>query len=266
VFKDSIGDGRFQGAGIHSLIIQGKFQAFFDLTLERQEVATPLGLPQFVPYLMASRGNALITANELGKAKDVFNDIINTSENIIGDAYHPSPILSHYYLAYINILEKDFDAAKEKIDQFIEKIRSDPNEFRFDNYILFIQAELNLIQGKLDLVQDLLDQVDIVGRERTPSYHSLLYRLYWAQGKYEQALDLLNPYYKNRQRAEIDPAVYAREMLFSEYHTGRIYEDMGDANKAIEYYQLSLGRMKDSDPGISEKEDAQARIKKLREL
>ena len=125
---------------------------------------------------------------------------------------------------------------------------------------------LGNLLGEVLIEQEGRGIFDIEERMRAVSYHSLLYRLYWAQGKYEQALDLLNPYYKNQQRALSDQAVYAREMLFSEYHTGRIYEDMGDANKAIEYYQLSLERMKNSDPGIAEKEDAQARIKKLREL
>ena len=54
--------------------------------------------------------------------------------------------------------------------------------------------------------------------------------------------------------------IYAKSF----YMLGKIYEQQGDTAKAIEHYQKFLELWKDSDPGISEVEDARERLAELK--
>jgi len=48
------------------------------------------------------------------------------------------------------------------------------------------------------------------------------------------------------------------------YILGKIYEEQGDATKAIEHYEKFLDLWKDADAGIPEVEDAKKRLAGLR--
>jgi len=57
---------------------------------------------------------------------------------------------------------------------------------------------------------------------------------------------------------------YGDVYVKSFYMLGKIYEEQGDTDKAIEHYEKFFDLWKDADPGIAEVENAMERLAELK--
>jgi tetratricopeptide (TPR) repeat protein len=87
------------------------------------------------------------------------------------------------------------------------------------------------------------------------------------QGNLEKAIEEYQSFYNNVLLAFYsmpEHFYYFRECSLVNYNIAKIYEQMGDTEKAQEYYQKFLDLWKGTDPGIAEVEDAKKRFAELR--
>lgn len=264
IHRDDYQYPEFINSGFNSLVMMGRFNEALKEIEMIPNINFGFEVPGMEVFINGLTGRTFLLIGNLDESRNTFENIIKyTPKGPSG--YYPWYILSHYYLAILDIKDGKFESAESRITDFNNKLEIDEFDFRYRAYPLLMAAELELAKSNFSKVEEILDDLPTYIKYYEIKYQSLRWRLYQKSGQYEKALQILDPYYTNMIHGRIGPdmELFAYEYFMSEFYIAEIYESMGDKKQAIVYYNRFLDRAKDADDGIKEVEIASNRVEAL---
>ena len=207
------------------------------------------------------------------------------------------------YLAYVYWRAGDYAKAVELENEIIEEATGEENLGRRRTAMFhkgIILAEMNRLDETKKVAEEIKSMVAKgINKKLIRDYHHLLGLIELKQGNYTLAIEQLQktldlfPYVQGNfrlmltdplarayyQRGDLEQTLSTYEeissMVWANYYfgdinvksfymLGKIWEQKGDTDKAIENYKKFLDLWKNADPGLPEVEDAQTKLKELK--
>ncbi len=119
-----------------------------------------------------------------------------------------------------------------------------------------IELKKENFSGAITRFQRVLDLESFGPLSKSADTISLLASAYHQSGNPEKAVEE----YKRIHRLNTGRLSHGPVHVKSFYRLGRIYQEMGETERAVEHYEKFLTLWKDADPGIAEVEDARKRL------
>jgi serine/threonine protein kinase/tetratricopeptide (TPR) repeat protein len=212
-------------------------------------------------WMFYELGDLDLSAEHLQKWADVLLDIDPDSKNW--------QIWHHFCLGLVCVKQGKIDVAKAKLDE-IESIQAqrDASESatRTNMRQDWLQAEILMTEGSLDRAIEIFKGIvyppiptlrtDPVLIYNMPFLQDTLARAYRENGQLDAAIA------EYERKVTFDPQSEDRRLIHPKYRylLAKLYEEKGDAAKAIEHYEMFLELWKDADPGLPEPHDARKRL------
>lgn len=207
----------------------------------------------------------LMTGGKFNKAENVLNKLIKEVAN--DSEYNPFTFIAYYYKGLNDIAQGNITSANDQLNLLVELLSSNKKDPRFSIYERLLAAEIALEEDNLQGVNSILSPLNEFYKTNNPRYYYIHLNYLIASGKYEEAIDYIDNIHRyllsGRPGFGGNKILYTMNIMFGDYYKGVIYEKQGKPDRAIDSFKKFLDLLKDSDPGIKEKEDAEKRLKAL---
>jgi tetratricopeptide (TPR) repeat protein len=251
---------RFRLAGLY--LSQGRFEKSKDQLKQAIELAEELGAVQgksnvqgYMGYFYLKTGNPGKTLELIEKAMKVYSELESLSNQRFALAWKG--------IAYLEM--GSIGEAQKVAVELKDLIQKGMNKKAMRYY--------HLLEGMIELKRDNFSKA-------VESFKKALALLYYQSGGWDEHAFFIDPlalaYYKagdlEKARAEYERITslttgrtgYGDIYAKSFYMLGKIYQQQGQKDKAIEHYEKFLTLWKDADSGIPEVEDAKKRLAGLK--
>ncbi len=244
-------------------ILQGKFNKAQDQFKQAIELAEKIGEMQWITTdllrlaeIYLETGNPENALEELEKALE-----ISTEEDLQNDQ---RMALLRKTLAYLEM--NALNDAQKAADKLEESIQKGPNQ-KLMRYSYLLKGKMELkrenyssaIEELGKAISLLPFQFDPINGENHAVFFDSLAFAYYQAGNFEKARKEYEKITELTTGRLWDGDIYAKSF----YMLGKISEEQGDTDKAIEHYEKFLELWKDADPGLPEVDDARTRLSKI---
>jgi tetratricopeptide (TPR) repeat protein len=265
LYKDSVEHRGLQSLGFDSYLMQGQLKQSLELVDVVVDRYQAMGKTKIAATIELNKPFILLRFGKYKEALTALDKIISHAKG--DDEMTIIVFMAEYYKGINFILSGDTDAATKQVTILKALRNSDETDQRYNLYIKLLAAELALAQGDLDKTIYTLDGDTTLFRTSNPKYSELKINYLIGKNRFSEALNLLD---KIDQEISLgrysnggNQTIYTINLMFREYYKGIVYEKQNRPKLALEAYTAFLGLLKDSDPGIKEKEDAERRVKAL---
>jgi tetratricopeptide (TPR) repeat protein len=216
-------------------------------------------------WMFYELGNLELSAEHLQKWADVLLGLNPDSKNW--------QIWHHFCLGLVYVKQERMDEAKSMLD----KIESIQVRMETPDVPTMAKFRHKWLHAEILLAEDLWDEaisvytsieyppipqlrVDPIMIYNMPFIDDFLARAYHKSGRLDDAIA------EYERKIKFDPQSDNRRLIHPKYYyfLAKLYEEKGNAAKAIENYEKFLELWKDADPGLPELEDAKKRLASLR--
>jgi tetratricopeptide (TPR) repeat protein len=128
-------------------------------------------------------------------------------------------------------------------------------------------GEILIAQRETDKTKSILEKLSTMGKNWSSHAHKMRTIILEWDGNYTNAIEGYKGFYGTTfllRYAMRDYFLFWRERFRVDYNIARIYEKMGDKDKAVEHYEKFLELAKNADEGLVEVEDARKRLAELK--
>jgi TolB-like protein len=264
-------DARSQTASFQEMLpfsfgLEGKFKqalAEFDKIISRFEKKN-----QWREALMLRMHKAILIAasGRMDEAINACDDVVARTHDKLKENYNPHLFLSNYYAGLIELRRGDLGRAKGRLGILKDLRTQQIFDWRFEVYVKLLEAEILTNENRFDGAKAVLGTLQPGNQSFSVGAMTATYKLAWRTADYKDALKQIEPFDKNFLRSSADggdAAHFTWERIYSDYTTARIYQDAGNKQEAIRYYNTFIEQLRGSDTGIKEKDDAISRLKSL---
>jgi tetratricopeptide (TPR) repeat protein len=265
LYRDSTNYRNLQSLGFDSYLMQGKIKKsmeMVDVVVDRYQ---SMGETKIAATMKLNKPYILFRFGKFDEALAELDKIISQATG--DDEMTIIVFMAEYYKGISYILSADTDAATSQVNILKALRNSNNTDQRYDLYIQLLEAELALAQGDLDKTIYALDGDEKLFRFNNPKYFEIKINYLIGKNRLQEALNLLDRINKEilsgRYAFGGNQTIYTINLMFRDYYKGVVYEKLNQPKEAIEAYGAFLELLKDSDPGIREKEDAERRVKML---
>ena len=206
-----------------------------------------------------------MTGGKFSEAVQVLNELI---EEVADESnYNPFTFFAIYYKGLVYVAKGDMSSASAQLNLLVELLTSNKNDERFSIYERLLAAEIALARDELQGVNSILLPILAYYKMNNPRYYYIQLKYLIATGRFEEAIEYIDNIHQYVQSGRPSDGgnklLYTVNIMFGDYYKGIIYEKQNRPREALVAYGAFLELLKDSDPGIKEKEDAQRRVKAL---
>ena len=205
-----------------------------------------------------------------GKYTEAFKEY-STATKLSWKAYskdfNPIPLLTDYFIGLALVQKGDYETAQSRAEDIKKKIKELDDDTLYLDFYYLLMGDLYFKQRKAELLRNTLEKVSSVPEIYSAHYRRLAVASYELQGNLEKAIEKYKSFYNDvlLYTYGLDEKFYFfRECSLFNYNIAKICEQMGDTEKALEYYQKFLDLWKEADLGIREVEDAKKRVDRLK--
>jgi tetratricopeptide (TPR) repeat protein len=231
---------------IYIPVFQGKYEKAIEILSDQIEADT---ITQFSRHLVRAQ-----LYRETGRYDLALEDIRHNLD--MREQQVPADQASCRYL-FIQFLAETDEIERARIHS--DTLRSDLEDLGLGlSYYWCSLGAMELAKGNCEEARQHLEEA--ADKEQSIFTHLLLARAYLDCGRYEEAIRELK---WQLSIYNYQHALWGAWHIKLHYYLGLAYENAGEKLKAIEQYREYLEFMKDSDSGISTKDDADQRLKKL---
>lgn len=175
--------------------------------------------------------------------------------------------------ALIDLKEGQLEAAKSRLPEMEDALSElTPSQKERATFSMnLIKAEIMLKEGFIKEAIDAMESISPLNHPSLNTTYTLISnnvlpdrdiaaRAYLKLGDLDKAID------EYERLITFDPDSKDRRLIHPKYHywLAKLYEEKGWEGKAIEHYKKFLDLWKDADPGLSEVEDARAKLAELK--
>jgi tetratricopeptide (TPR) repeat protein len=242
-------------------LMQGKFQKAREYAEQRiawaeenEEMQSKAASHIRLGFIHSLSGNYEKTMGEVDKAWQiaVSSDLTNYQR-------------SNYYSRANYLIDMgSLDKAQEAIDEYRTKIEMGIHKTRIRSYYI-LRGKLELAKGNFSgAIEYLENAVSLYayGPLNTPAFVlDILGSAQYKAKDLKKAVDVYEKITKLTSGRLAGGHLYAKAF----YMLGKIHEELGENDIAIENYEKFLELWKDADPGLPEVDDARSRLSKLRD-
>jgi tetratricopeptide (TPR) repeat protein len=212
-------------------------------------------------WIVYEMGDPEHSAEHLQKWADVLFGLNPDSKNY--------KIWDHFCFGLVYVKQGKMDKAKSMLDE-IESIQA---QMETSDVPTWTKVRHDWLQAEILMAEDLWDEAigvytsieyppipqlrtDPIFIYNMPFLQDTLARAYHENGQLEEAIA------EYERKINFDPQSEDRHLIHPKYYyrLAKLYEEKGDAVKAIENYEKFLELWKDADPGLPELEDAKKRL------
>jgi tetratricopeptide (TPR) repeat protein len=202
------------------------------------------------------------------EAVRVFSEIKSMSKTIYHPEYNPVTVMSEYWIGWAQLQRGDLSAAETRAEKIAGLVNSEPYDAFFRNFHHMLSAEIDLSRGDHRAAEGVLANVSRHTSTYSPHFRALQAKLEFASGDHAAAIrtydNMCNEVMKVNLYYGGDELLYFLNCSQVNYNLGRTYEAMGDAPRAIEYYEKALDQWKNADEDHPELIDTERRLTSLR--
>jgi len=209
-------------------------------------------------------GIILTAQREYDEAIDEYSEAEQLSNTLFDENFNPYSLLAHHLTGIALVYKGDYEAARDRADLIRSTIQRGNYTVLHSNYYHLLLGELFVAQNKPEAAQDELDKMP---KSLTlPRYKKLAAVIDCLQGRFEEAADKYQNYFKYRQSnlGSMDFFDFLEQHSKLDYNLAKIYEQMGETKKASAHYEKFLDLWKEADPGIPEFEEAKKTLAALK--
>ena len=135
------------------------------------------------------------------------------------------------------------------------------------DYYYQLMGDIYITQRKPDKARTVLDKFSTLGKNWSGHTNRMRALILEGDGNYTEAIEGYKGFYGNTfllLYVMRDYFLFWRERFRVDYNIARLYEKMGDREKAEEHYEKFLELAKNADEGLVEVEDAKKRLASLK--
>ena len=212
-------------------------------------------------------GRILIVQGRHTEAIREYSAAIELSWKIYSKNFNPIPLLTDYLIGMALVHKGDYEAAQSRAKDIRTKIQEFNDDILYLDFYYLLMGELYFTQRKGEQLQNTIEKVSGVSKWYSLHYQRLTAAGYELEGNLEKAIEEYQRFYNSVSHIPYslpEDFYYFRESSLVNYSIAKIYEKIGDSEKAHEHYQKFLTLWKDADPGIAEVEDARKRLAGLK--
>jgi tetratricopeptide (TPR) repeat protein/TolB-like protein/predicted Ser/Thr protein kinase len=239
-----------------------EFQRVVDLAYEKKnaerEIEARLVLGRFYSV-----------QRKFSEAIKEFSEVKERSREVYGQSYNTWPVRADYYSGVAEIRQGDYDealATAERIQDYI--VSSQYDDILMDYYYMLL-AEVHVTKAQNTKASDMINKVSRTTKRNFPCCRRLTADLLVMQGRIENAIhayqELYDDWVISGAYVGGDFFDYFQERSLVHYRVARLYEQKGDHQQAILYYQRALDQWKNADDDMPELINAKARLAKLKD-
>jgi len=253
----------------YSYIIEGRlgdaikgFQQAVDLAQEEDN-------PEWIRRCRLQLGKILVELGRYDEAVKEFSAMeVSSSENPPRGRLNLYPIIARTNKGLAYVRQGDYTTAEslaEEIKKIIKRERYDP--FLLDYYYR-VMGEIYISQKRMDMVRGTFDKISPAKQFASSHAYIMKTAILEDDGDYEGAIEAYKIFYGSSHLFRYtgrDQVLFLQERFRVDYNIARLYEKMGERDKAVEHYEKFLELAKNADEGLVELEDAKKRLANIKD-
>ena len=177
--------------------------------------------------------------------------------------FNPVPIVADYYAGIAKINQGDYDGAKSKAAHIQQVIQEQKLNYVYLDYYYLLLGEIDIAQKHGNAALNVIEKSSGVSKSFSPYYWRLKAAALALTGNFKESIKIYKRFYNDIYLLRYITEGYFYFFLsraLADYNIAKIYERMGDSQKAREHYTNFLDLWINSDSGIAEIEDAKKQL------
>jgi serine/threonine protein kinase/tetratricopeptide (TPR) repeat protein len=259
--------GKAQNYG-YSYIVEGKFEEAYVEFQRMVDFALEEGNPERIRRFQLHLGKILVELGRYDEAIEVFREIeVSSQESPPTRRLNLYPIIARTNIGLAYVKQGDHVRAESMAEEIKRIIEREEYETFLLDYYYRVMGELYSAQMKIDMARMTLDKISPFKRIMSSHTHIMKAAILEDDGDYEGAIEVLKIFYGSShlfRYGSTDQVLFLRERFRVDYNIARLYEKMGERDKAVEHYDRFLELAKNADEGLVEVDDAKKRLTSLR--
>jgi tetratricopeptide (TPR) repeat protein len=246
---------------------EGRFKEAADEFSQYVKAALEVKSQRWEMKSRLSLGRFLTIEGRSQEAQAEFIKVKELSKKVYADSYNTDWIIADFYGGKSAILEGDLNKAEafsEGIRGFIEENNYDPVLM---DYHFMLRAEIDITKKNTADALKMLDHVSVLTRPDSPNCRILYARIDIQKEDLDKAIEEYQGLYDDittmfsTEGGSLFTYLLERSRVHS--NIARLYEEKGDLQQAILYYQRALDQWKNADEDLPELVDAKTRLARL---
>jgi len=249
------------------------------LNVHEENLGQTISILQQRIDLLKSRDNwngVMLNKLDLGKtyafhgkwseAEKSFAEAFEASKQAYTGKYNPLPPLIDYFSGIAAAKRSDATKAQKHLESLNNHIQKENLGSLFLNYSYLLESTITLLRQKPAEALALAEKVDGSSKYASPQYFLIKAQAFNLLRDRDKAVQLYRQFLNRvllRSYGAGDGFHYFLEHAYVPYFLGKIYEEQGNKQLAIESYAKALQNWKNADHDFPELRDAKARLAKL---
>jgi tetratricopeptide (TPR) repeat protein len=254
--------------GGYSHVFEGRYKEALEGLEQTVELFSEAGGTWREIRARLEQGETQTVAGDYEKALQTFSTMKSASEPLYHPDFNPAMIMSEYAAGVTQVRMGDLSGVKARADRIASLVKDEHYDSFFLDFHHLLSAEINLSQNDYGAAEGALEEVSHNTSKYSPHFRALQARLQFASGDHSAAArtygNMCNEVMRSNLSYGGDMALFFLNCSRVNYNLGNTYEAMGNAPKAIEYYEKALDQWKNADEDLPELIDTKARLEKLR--
>ncbi|MFQ5865328.1 MAG: protein kinase [bacterium] len=248
------------------------FEGRYEKAAEYYRKAANLSLRSgWVPYtavkVYIELGKVLTVQGKYSEALAAFSEARKTGTKT--NTAIVTRIMTEYFIGSAMVKKGDYQEAQVRASRIRELVEEQQHDRFYLDYYHLLLAELHFAQGDGESALAELDNYK-TSPHLSPRCLTLRAAILALMGNYEEAVKGYKNFY-NFVESRVSGIGgnffdYYYERSRVPYNLARIYDQMGDTTKAVEYYSKTLDQWKNADADLPELLDAKARLVQLTDV
>ena len=257
---------RFRG---YSFLFEGRYKEAEDEFRKAIAIAQSEEDVEKEIHACLDLGRILVVQGKYSEAFEEYKTATKLSGRTYSKTFNPIPLLTDYLIGMALVRKGDYEAAQSRAKELKTRIQELNYDSLYLDFYYLLMGEIYFTQRKEELFQNTIHKISPVSMLYSTHYHRLALAGYELQGDLKKAIEKYQSFYNNVQLPFYSLPEYFyffRECSLANHNIAKIYEKLGEKEKAIEHYKKFLELWKDADSDIAEVEEAKKRLNNLKKI